>query len=62
MSCVYAIINMDETGLLNLLRIVPFFVKFSPKMTNPNPEIRICRFLIPFEKKHFEVCGNVKLM
>jgi hypothetical protein len=40
-----------------------------PKMTYPNlnacssgPEARIYIFLIPFERKHFEVCGNVKFM
>jgi hypothetical protein len=37
-------------------------------MTYPNltacgsgPEARICTLLILFERKHFEVCGNVKL-
>jgi hypothetical protein len=26
------------------------------------PEARICIFFIPFENKHFEVFGNVKLL
>jgi hypothetical protein len=26
------------------------------------PEARICIFLVPFERKHFEGCGNVKEM
>jgi hypothetical protein len=37
------------------------------RMTYPNltacssgPEARIYIFLEPFERKHFEVCGNVK--
>jgi hypothetical protein len=45
------------------------FFQYSPKMTYPNltagssgPEARVCIFLITFEKKHFEVCGNVKFM
>jgi hypothetical protein len=26
------------------------------------PEAKICMFLVPFERKHFEVYGNVKGM
>jgi hypothetical protein len=44
-------------------------LSFSPEMTYPNltacssgPEARICIFLIPFGRKHFEVYGNVKGM
>ena len=53
----------------HLIKDPPLFFKFSPKMTYPNltacsssPEARICIFLVPFERKHFEVCGNVKEM
>jgi hypothetical protein len=44
-------------------------IQFSPKMTYPNLtacnsgcEARILIFLVPFERKHFEVCGHVKGM
>jgi hypothetical protein len=45
--------------------IVPFSVPFSyPNLTarSSGPEARVCIFLITFERKHFEVCGNVKGM
>jgi hypothetical protein len=51
------------------LKDPPIFLQFSPKMTYPNltacssgPEAKICIFLVPFERKPFEVCGNVKGM
>ena len=37
----------------------PLFCQFSPKLPYPN---LICIFLVPFEREHFEVCGNVKGM
>jgi hypothetical protein len=35
-----------------------------PNLTacNSGPEGRICIILVPFERKHFEGCGNVKGM
>jgi hypothetical protein len=33
-----------------------------PNLTalSSGPEARICIYLMPFENKHFDVCGNVK--
>ena len=54
---------------LALIKDLTLFFIFLPKMTYPNltacssgPEARVCIFLMPFERKKIEVCGNVKLM
>ena len=61
----------EHKGILKPLkdRTLFFYLQVSPKMTNPNltscssgPEARICIFLVPFEREHFDVCGNVKFM
>jgi hypothetical protein len=57
---------LEASGLLNQVKDPPLFKNLiSPKMTYPNltvcssgPEARICIFLVPFQRKHFEVCGK----
>ena len=56
---------LHSCSTMNVFLVV--LVMKHPKVSQPTssgsaPKARICIFLIPFENKHFEVCGNVKGM
>jgi hypothetical protein len=64
-SCKYYLSSVGAASVGpkgSLIKDRTLFFQFSPKMTYTNltvcssgPEARICIFLIPFERKHFEV-------
>ena len=54
-------------SFINFFGVPPllnFCLKTYPNLTacGSGPEARICILLVSFERKHFEVCGNVKWM